>query len=168
MEWAMSWENLSYVNNSGADQPAHPHSLISPFVICCLGSIISLISFFAISRFSLACVAEQASLESYLVENPEDRFSHDEAQIFHFRLWNCQQFKNVWARILVTLMNQRWRLRLHQIRILSHHKAWRSCRRKYRRASLPHRVSWSRSTAATCSIFKCRRMVSCQRQMDCR
>ena len=32
--WAMSWENLfmPYANNKGADQPAHPHSLISAFV----------------------------------------------------------------------------------------------------------------------------------------
>ena len=35
---------LSYVNNKGADQPAHPHSLISAFVVRCLGSIISLVS----------------------------------------------------------------------------------------------------------------------------
>ena len=31
---------LGVVNNTGADQPAHPHSLISTFVICCLKSII--------------------------------------------------------------------------------------------------------------------------------
>ena len=31
---ATSWENLlmPYANNKGADQPAHPHSLISAFV----------------------------------------------------------------------------------------------------------------------------------------
>ena len=33
---------MSYANNKGADQPAHPHSLISAFVIRCLDSIISL------------------------------------------------------------------------------------------------------------------------------
>ena len=31
---------LPYVNNKGADQPAHPHSLISTFVVCSLDSII--------------------------------------------------------------------------------------------------------------------------------
>ena len=33
--WATSWENLflPYANNIGADQPAHPSSLISVFVI---------------------------------------------------------------------------------------------------------------------------------------
>ena len=29
---------LSYVNNKGADQPAHPRSLISAFVFRCLDS----------------------------------------------------------------------------------------------------------------------------------
>ena len=33
--WATSWENLflPYANNKGADQPAHPRSLISAFVV---------------------------------------------------------------------------------------------------------------------------------------
>ena len=36
--WATSWENLfqPYENNKGADQPAHPRSLISAFVVRCL------------------------------------------------------------------------------------------------------------------------------------
>ena len=40
--WAAARENLSlgFANNTGADQPAHPCSLISPFVICFLESII--------------------------------------------------------------------------------------------------------------------------------
>ena len=40
--WAMSWENLflPYANNKGADQPAHPHSVISAIVVRCLDSII--------------------------------------------------------------------------------------------------------------------------------
>ena len=33
---------MSYANNNGADQPAHPRSLISTFVVRCLRSIISL------------------------------------------------------------------------------------------------------------------------------
>ena len=40
---------LPYANNKGADQPAHPRSLISTFVVRCLDSIISLVSIFAIS-----------------------------------------------------------------------------------------------------------------------
>ena len=41
---------MSYVNNKGADQPAHPRSLISAFVVCCLDSIISLDSIAEISK----------------------------------------------------------------------------------------------------------------------
>ena len=33
---------MSYANNTGADQPAHPRSLISAFVVRCLDSIIFL------------------------------------------------------------------------------------------------------------------------------
>ena len=33
--------HMSYSNNKGADQPAHPRSLISTFVVRCLDSIIS-------------------------------------------------------------------------------------------------------------------------------
>ena len=41
---------MSYVNNKGADHPAHPRSLISAFVVRCLDSIISLDSIAKISR----------------------------------------------------------------------------------------------------------------------
>ena len=52
MIWATSWENLfmPYANNKDADQPAHPRSLISVFVIRFLDSIISLVSISKISR----------------------------------------------------------------------------------------------------------------------
>ena len=42
---------MSYANNKGADQPAHPRSLISAFVVRCLDSIIALDSIAEISRF---------------------------------------------------------------------------------------------------------------------
>ena len=59
---ATSWENLFmlYVNNKGADQPAHPRSLISAFVVHCLASIIPLLSISEISSLYLASVAAQA------------------------------------------------------------------------------------------------------------
>ena len=41
---------LPFANNKGADQPAHPPSLISTFVGCCLDSILSLVSISEISR----------------------------------------------------------------------------------------------------------------------
>ena len=42
MKWASTWENLSsgVWNNTGTDQPAHPRSLISAFVIHFSESII--------------------------------------------------------------------------------------------------------------------------------
>ena len=70
---------MSYVNDKGADQPAHPCSLISAFVVRCLDSIIFLVSIFAISRLSLASVAEQVGLSFTWSKTPEDRFSRDEA-----------------------------------------------------------------------------------------
>ena len=42
---------MSYANNKGADQPAHPRSLISAFVVRCLDSIIYLDSIAEISNF---------------------------------------------------------------------------------------------------------------------
>ena len=41
--WASTQENLSlgFANNMGADQPAHPRSLFSAFVICVLESMLS-------------------------------------------------------------------------------------------------------------------------------
>ena len=82
MMWATSWENrfMPYANNQGADQPAHPRSLISAFVVRCLESIIPLLHIAEILRPYLASSAEQTGL-SYLVENPEDSFSRDVVQV---------------------------------------------------------------------------------------
>ena len=79
--WATSWENLflPYANNKGADQPAHPRSLISAFIIRRLDSIIPLISISEISSLYLASVAPQAGLSLPWSQIPEDRFSRDEA-----------------------------------------------------------------------------------------
>ena len=35
---------MPYANNKDADQPVHPRSLISAFVVCCLDNIITLVS----------------------------------------------------------------------------------------------------------------------------
>ena len=53
---------LPYANNKGADQPVHPPSLISTFIVRCLDSTIPLVSIHKISSLYLAFVAEQASL----------------------------------------------------------------------------------------------------------
>ena len=72
---------ISYANNKGAVQPAHPRSLISAFVVRCLDSVMSVVSVTKISRLLLASLAHQASLSLTWSETPEDTFSHDEAQM---------------------------------------------------------------------------------------
>ena len=51
---------MPYANNKGADQPAHPRSLISAFVVRCLVSIIPLVCISEISSLCLTSVAAQA------------------------------------------------------------------------------------------------------------
>ena len=72
---------MSYANNKGADQPAHPRSLISAFVVRCLDSMISLVSIVEISRPKLASVAVQAGLCVTWSETPEDMFCRVVAHI---------------------------------------------------------------------------------------
>ena len=72
---------MTYANNKGADQPVHPRSVISAFVVRCLDSIIPLVSTSEISSLYLASVAEQAGLSLPWSKTPEDRFSRDEAHI---------------------------------------------------------------------------------------
>ena len=72
--WASSWENLfmSYANNTGADQSAHRHSLISTFVVRYLDSIIRLLAKSKISR--LACLCSWAGLSLTWTETPKTDF----------------------------------------------------------------------------------------------
>ena len=76
--WTTSWENLfmQYANNKGADQPVHPRSLISAFVVRCLDtcSIIPLVSISEISSLYLASVAEQAGLSFTWSKSPKTGF----------------------------------------------------------------------------------------------
>ena len=65
---------MSYTNNKGADQPAHPRSLISAFIVRCLDSVMSLVSVTKISSLMLVSVAEQAGLSVTWSETPEDTF----------------------------------------------------------------------------------------------
>ena len=73
---------MSYANNKGTDQPAHPRSLIIAFVARCLDSVMSLVSVTKISSPMLASVAEQASLSLAWSEAPADMFSHDKAHMY--------------------------------------------------------------------------------------
>ena len=65
---------MPYANNKGADQPAHPRSLISTFVVRCLISIIPPVSISEISRLYLASVAEQAGLGLLWSQTPKTGF----------------------------------------------------------------------------------------------
>ena len=65
---------MPYANNKGADQPAHPRSLISTFVVSCLDSIIPLVSISKISSLYLASVAAQAGLSLLWLQNPKTGF----------------------------------------------------------------------------------------------
>ena len=74
--WATSWETLfmPYMNNKGADQPAHPRSLISTFVARCLDSIIPLVSTSEISSLYLASANAQAGLSLPCLQTPKTDF----------------------------------------------------------------------------------------------
>ena len=71
---------MSHANNKGVDQPAHPRSLITAFVVHCLDSI-SLDAIAEISRLYLASVAAQAGLCLAWSETPEDTFCRVVAQL---------------------------------------------------------------------------------------
>ena len=97
---------MPYANNKGADQPAHPRSLISAFVVRCPDSVITLDSVTKISSLLLASVAEQASLSLTWSETPEDgTFSHDETHFSEPILGslNIQLLKNMRNSVAFTL-----------------------------------------------------------------
>ena len=73
---------MPYAINKGADQPAHPRSLISIFVVRCLDSIIPLGSISEISSLYLVSVGEQAGLSLSWSQTLKDRFSRDMAQLY--------------------------------------------------------------------------------------
>ena len=53
---------MSYMSNKGADQPAHPRSPISTFVVHYRDSIIPIAAIAIFPRLFLASIAEQAGL----------------------------------------------------------------------------------------------------------
>ena len=62
---------MKKANNNGADQPVHPCSLISTFVIPCLDSIIPMYTCYSQTVKTLASFCSTAGwFESYLVANP--------------------------------------------------------------------------------------------------
>ena len=91
---------MPYANNKGTDQPAHPRSLISAFVIRCLDSIIPILAIGKISRLASFCGCA-GRFESYLVGNPEDRVSHDVAVMYEhsFRVLTTFLFIENWENL---------------------------------------------------------------------
>ena len=63
-KWASAPENLApgFANNKNADQPVHPHSLVSAFVIRFLESSMPTLATNEISMFYLVSVVEQTVL----------------------------------------------------------------------------------------------------------
>ena len=100
----------------GADQPAHPWSLISAFVVRYLDSIIPILAKSKLSRTQASLCSWPGRIESYLIGNPEDRFSRVVAHLKQFikngRL--CFQFTSVEA-VLAALLDSFPRLRRRRI-----------------------------------------------------
>ena len=65
---------MPYATNKDADQPAHPRSLISTFVVRCLDSIIPLVSIYEITSLYIGSVAAQAGLSLTWSETPKSGF----------------------------------------------------------------------------------------------
>ena len=65
---------MPYANNKDADQPAHPLSQISGFVVLAVDSTIPINSIDNISRLLLAFVAGQTGLSLTWSHTSEDRF----------------------------------------------------------------------------------------------
>ena len=85
--WAKLWENLImlYANNKGTDQPVHLRSLINAFIVRCLDC-------YNRNFKTLASLCSWADrFESFLITNPEDRFSHDKALIWKGDLLEIQR-----------------------------------------------------------------------------
>ena len=72
---------MPYANNKGTDQPAHPCSLISTFIVCCLDSIFPILTILKSSRLASLC-SWAGGFESRLVVTSVDRFCHDVAQMY--------------------------------------------------------------------------------------
>ena len=87
---------MPYANNKGADQPAHPRSLISTFTVCFLDNKILILAEFKLKTPASLC-SRAGLFESYLVANPpEDRFFRDVAWIIFFSDFSPCMIANLW------------------------------------------------------------------------
>ena len=79
---------MQYANNKGADQPAHPRSLISTFLVRCLDSIIPLVSISELSSLYLASVAAQAGLSLPWSQAPKTGFLVTRLNLWRWHTWH--------------------------------------------------------------------------------
>ena len=117
-KWASSWENLflPYANNKGADQSAHPRSLIGAFVVRCQDGIIPLVSIAEISSLYLASVAAQAGLCLTPSQTPKTGFLVTWLKLHCIKAHSLGWFKYmVWIKLPTTpilnccnLINTNW------------------------------------------------------------
>ena len=70
---------MPYANNKGTDQAAHPHILISAFVVRYLDSIITKVTVYTKPSLWSPSEAEQTGLSLTWSHNPKDRFSREVA-----------------------------------------------------------------------------------------
>ena len=84
-------KSLVFVNNKGADQPAHLRRLISAFVFRFLKSIICKLNTGEISIFLLVSVAEEKGFKLALTETPKTDFLASRP------INNLQYGKGVWS-----------------------------------------------------------------------
>ena len=107
---AASWENLlmTYVNNKGADQPAHPCSLINAFVVRCLDCMIALVSISETSSLYLTSVSQIWDL---IVSVPDHclsfHFSRDVAQFQLVLNW-CHPVNYNWSQGFIPFVLYVW------------------------------------------------------------
>ena len=84
---------MSYANNKGADQPAHPRSLINAFVVRCLDSIISLDSIGEISRLASFCGCAGRFVSGLVGNSRRQVFSCRRLIFFsgkhYYTVWHC-------------------------------------------------------------------------------
>ena len=99
----------------GADQPAHPRSLISTFVVRCLDSMICTLAISSVLKILARFCSWAGWFESYLVENPRRHFRvmwlnfavlYDVSGVFLdklFKLTESKKFKIIYLQELLPL-----------------------------------------------------------------
>ena len=123
---------MSYANNKGSDQPAHPRSLISAFVVRCLDSVMSLVSVTKISSLMLASVVAQAGLCLAWSETPEDTFCRVVAQMLELIQTNrCSIILTATKREGTTTKHGSYHVIFRWINFLKHNNSPRSSRVTY-------------------------------------